>query len=1081
MKKTLIFIIAIMLVIVLSFSLFACNKDKGNENKDNGNTADDSGTKPSGGNGGTTAGKQLSWEELGTNEAVTTQLLTYADQYLTNNATSTKDISTTLQSALQSQANALEGKPIDKVAVKLDTDGCYTVTFTYKNKDTFTYHVEGELEARVAEPGVYAGYAIAKDMEKVDFDTSLAVVYNAFLRTMQQAIEEAGEFGEDYMASAIAGEADKGYTFGGSVEAAFMFNYGAGDSQIGPMSYGLRVYGTLGYDAADTEVAIEVIDEQAGDVVVGLYYKDAVLFLSIDAGDYEQKYYLDDADINAIVGAMLGDIWANECEHDYVDGYCTLCGKVEPEESDAEPFYEHAPNYTKLSDALSDLTGGNSMVGTVVKIVAPLLDSRQVAVGSNTRYIYQIDLDALIKKLLGNSVLGPMIAGAVNPVIESILPELDLGSFQGVGGTLTLSFDVTGGKSATLAGAQVAYNVAQKDFRWNKNDTEAKLYGPVNAAITVSDFAIGDQTVESAKVNTSKYTYFSPMNGEITADVSYVDEADPLSDLNGEYKLIARAEFNPFTLFAGDDTREGAAEIILDKANGDPFFQVYIHDFTCIEGAWDSTVTVYYDGEYYETLASQSDFFSNVFEDFILPLVSRDTESNLKPISDYVWELIDQFSKDYTADEFQADVADYVAEINALAVTKHDIEVKADGTEVDHGVMDSSKFLDAIKTNALDAIRAASSEVADTSDARKAAKEQIAKIVSQAKSDYSAQLKLEGKDESIFDGFNIMSLVSNFSALKGLFIGDDGSAANPNWFDYKLDLSDPQLHANLDYKAYNAVIDILKLALPKFEDLSRDAATVKVEMNTEGYKDKMWVNVVYGDYEVDVLVDITGCIADGRLASKCTMTADIKVLGPTNYIYAVTADLNNWDKDGGTITLSFKESDGARVNKATDEFVKMVITQDWKGEEYVGFDVELKLVTRKADGSGFNEAHLYNISGKHVDGMYVLSIEECGITLGIGNFDGGFDKDNELSFGIPAPWCNFSFSANMGAKDVKIDVTDLKLSKWGAEMTGASAIRGIDTTDQVVIRNTSDSKAMDKALFDVVEDLFGGFFYEPVE
>ena len=1097
MKKTLIVIIAILLVLVLSFSLFACDKSNKNNNTNSNNggeNTENSGTKPSGSGGTTTnTGKQLAWEELGTNEAPTAQLLTYADQYLTNNATEAEDVSSALESALRSQLGNLDGKPIEKVAVKLENDGCYSLTFTYKNKDTYTYHVEGELKARVVESGVYAGYAVTKDMDSVNFDESLGLVYNAFLRTIQQAIEDGTEFGEDYKASAIAGEKKKGYTFGGSVEAAFMFNYGVGDGQIGPMSYGLKVYGTLGYEAADTEVAIEVIDEQADEVVGGLYYQDATLYLNISVNDYKQKYYLDDADINAIVAGILGDIWADECEHAYEDGYCTKCGKVEPEEAEGDPFYMHSPNYKTLSKALEDLTG-SSMVGTVVNIVSPLLVSRSVAVGNDTRYIYQIDLDALIKKLLGNSVLGPMIAGAVNPVIESILPDLDLGSFQGVGGTLTLSFDVTGGRDATLAGAQVAYNVAQKDFRWNKNDTEQKLYGPINAAITVKDFAINDTT--EINLNTTGYTYFSPMNGEITADVSYVDNNDENSVLNGNYKVEARAEFNPFTLFAGDNTREGAAEIIVNKVGGSKFLHIYIHDFTYIDGAWDSTVTVYYDkdgkdndGYYYETLASQSDFFTDVFNDFILPLVSRDTTSNLKPISDYVWELIDQFSKEYTLDEFNDYVTEAVAEINGLKVTKHAYKVtkndKGEEVKEDLGVMDSSTFLDNIKSKALVDIRAASTGVADNSDARKAAKDEIAKIVKQAKSDYSAQLKLEGKNDSIFDGFNLIALASNFSDLKGLFIGENG-AANPKWFDYKLDLSDPQLHANLDYEAYNAVIDILKLAIPKLEDLSRDAATVKVEMNTEGYEGQMWVKVAYGDYTVESLVDIKDCIVteeDGsiKLASTCKMTADLAITGPeTNYVYALTADIKGWDKNNGTITISFKESDGAGVKTASDEFAKMVITQSWDKDEYIGFDVVLTLNSRKADGSGLNEAHVYNISGKHEDGMYVLSIEECGITLGIGNFAGGLDKTNTLSFDIPAPWCNFSYVAAMGSEDIKMDITNLKLSKWGSAMTGASAIQGISTDGKEVIRNTEDVKAMDAALFDVVDDIFGGFFYAPV-
>lgn len=1087
MKKILITIIAVLLVVVMSVTLFAC-KDKNNQNNNQQTTNDDNtGKKPTNGDKTpATTGKALTVEELGDREADVNLMLIYADQYLTNQAIESADNTAGLQTALQAQADLMKGD-IKKVAAKLEADGSYSLTFTFENKDTYTYHAEGELVARAAEPGVYAGYEMGTGTAA--FESSLAEVYNAFLRTVQKALDEGEAFGNDYKESAINGEKTRtGYTFGGSVEGAFTFNYGVGENQIGPMSYGLNVYGTLGYAAEDTEVAVEVIDEKEDEILVGLYYKDATLFLSLNFGEYEQKVYLDNADINAIVGAILGDVFAKECEHAYEDGYCTKCGKVQPEEAEGDPFYMHAPNYTKISAALTDLTNGNSMVGTIVKIVDPLLTSRSTAISGGTRYQYQINLDELFKKLLGNPVLGPIIAGAANPIIESIFPNLDLDSFQGIGGTLTLSFDVMGTKNATLGGVQVAYNVAQKDFRWNKNDDEKKLYGPVNAAITISDFAIDNEIgVEAAKVNKSKYTYFSPMNGEITADITYTDKVDAESELNGDYKLIARAEFNPFTLFAGDETRDGAAEIILNKASGDAFAHVYIHDFTCVDGAWDSTVTVYYDGTYYETKASQSDFFQKTFAEFILPLVARDTDSNLAPISDYVWELIDQFHKDYTADDLAEDVVDAKAEIDKLEVTKHAYNVTKDdkGNEVkeDLGVMSSSKWLDAIKANAKAAIDAAVAEVADTDEARKAAKKEVDKIVKEAKSDYNAQLKLEGKNDSLFEGFNLIALVSNAKDLLGLFI-TDGQPTDAKVFDYKLDLNDLQLHADLDYKVYNKVIKVLQAAIPKLEEFDRDAATVKVEMNTKGYEGKLWVNVEYKGYVVDVTIDIKDCIEtveseDGfswKLASTCDMSADIAITTPeTKYFYAVTAAFEDWDKDGGKITVIFKESDGARVTAARDEFVKMVITQDWNGEEYVGFDVELTLRSRNPETGALNEAHVYNISGKHEEGMYVLDIDECNITLGIGNFAGGIDKRNTLSFGIPAPWCNFSFRFGGEMSDAQFDVTNLKIAKWG---TDDVEIEGIDTTGNAVVRNTVEDKAMDSALYGEVVDLCEGFFYD---
>lgn len=1080
MKKTLIAIIAVMLVLVLTFSLFAC-KDKNSNTTDPGTktNTDTNKDKDKDKEKTETKGTERNADNLGDYEAATDLMLTYADQYLTNNATDKEDVSVALKTAINKQAASIEGKPISSIGVKL-VDGTYQLEFTYKDNSYYTYHDAAELKARTAEKGEYAGYEFADNGDSADFLASLATVYNAFLRTFQQAKEEGGDFGEDYKLAATGGNA-KGYTFGASVEAAFFLNYGVGEGQIGPMSYGIKTYGTLGYDAKDTEVALEIIDELANKAIIGLYYKDSTLYLSIDVNGYTQKKYLDEADINAIVGEMLGGMFAEECEHSYKDGYCTKCGKVEPEAKTGVPFYEHEPNYTSIKDALIDLTNGNSLVGTVIGVVGAITTSRSSVIEGGTRYQYKIELGTLLDKILGNSVLNEIISGTLNPVTASILPQFDLGSFKGVGGDLVLSFDVTSGSAATLSGVQLAYNVAQKDFRWSKLDTERKIYGPVNVAITVSDFDIGEKTVSVQK---NQYTRFSPLQGEITADISYADANS--DEFDGNYKLIARADFNPFTIFAGGELRDGAAEIILDKANGDAFAHVYMHNFTYSEDeGYDCTVTVYYNGTYYETLASQSDFFQNTFADFILPLVSRDTDSNLKAISAYVWDLIDQFSKPYTYDDFTKAMADYKAEIEALAVTKHNIETKADNSIVDHGVFASSKWLDAIKDNALEEIDTAATGLnADSTKAElKAAIKEIARITKEAKSDYKAQLKLEGKYESIMDGFNPIALLTNFSDLKALFINDANGAANPSVFDFDLNLTNPKLWANLDASAYNSVIDILKNAIPKLEDLDANAAKVKVDLNyTKANEGKLYVNVTYKDYLVDVVVDLNGCIEDYKLKSKGTMTADILVKIPDeegkviSYVYAVEAVFNDWDKNNGTITVTFKESDGEEVSRASDTFVNLVVTQSWDGEAYRGFDAVLTLNSRKADGSAMNDAHTYTVSGKYNDTtkMYTLSIAECDITLSIGAFEGGIDKTNTLAYDIPAPWCSFKVAVKMGERDVEIGVSNLKITTWGDDVT----IKGIDTEGKEVIRNTADTNAADVALEELVEDLFIPFFYE---
>lgn len=1101
MKKTIIAIIAVLLVCVLCFALFACNNNN-NENSNNNQQTTDTNKdknkdKDKDKDKDQDKGIERTADNMGDYEACTDLMLTYVDQYLTNNATDNLDVSTALQTAVNKQAAALAGEPISSIKVAL-VDGTYKISFVYKDKSTFVYYDTSaeaayDFTARKAERGEYAGYAFASDGDSIAFLTSLADVYNAFLRTFQDAIDEGTAFGEDYKLAATGGSA-KGYTFGGSVEGAFFLNYGVGDGQIGPISYGLRLEGVLGYDAKDTEVALEVIDEQANKAVVGLYYQNTTVYLMIDVNGYSVKQYLDQADLNAIFGDVLGASFAAECEHNYVNGYCTKCGKVEPPAKSGEPFYKHEPNYTSFKDAASDLTGGNEIVGTVVGIVGALTTNRSSQISGGTRYQYKIELGTLLDKILSNPVLSPLLSGVLNPITESILPQFDIGSFKGVGGDLVLSFDVKGEK---LAGVQVSYNVAQKDFRWNKEDKESKIYGPVNVAITVKDFAIDSEKTITIE-NKSKYEYFSPMNGEITADITYADAND--DSLDGDYKLIARAEFNPFTIFRGGEQRDGEAEIILDKADGSKFAHVYIHDFTYTEAdGYDCTVTVYYDGKYYQTLASQSDFFTNVFADFVMPLVSRDTDSNLAFISSYVWDLIDQFSKPYTYADFCEDYEKYEAELNALAVTKVMTKevVGADGKKTTLVVMEngepkiypSSTWLDDIKSKALydiDAVKKSVGEESEKSEL-KAAIKAVASITAEAKSEYSAQLKLEGKDDSFFEGFNLMAILTNFSDLKGLFVKDDFSAANPSVFDYKLDLTDPQLWVNLDYKAYNSVIDILKLAIPKLQDLDATAATVKVDMNYKAAnKDKLAVNVAYKDYLVDVLVDWSDCFDDNGFKSTCTMKADITVKIPNEqkkvitYLYAVEAKFVKWDEDEGTITVTFKESDGETVRIASDTFVEAVITQDWDGKEYRGFDVKLTLNSRKADGTGMNAAHVYAIEGKYdpESGMYSFGIaefgdEENGIVLKGGNVKFDFDKTNKLSFDIPAPVVSFDCGAKMGEKDVSISVKNLTIANWGKDVN----IKGIDTTNEEIIANTAEVKAADAALYDVIVDLFGGFFY----
>lgn len=1107
MKKTLIVIIAVVLVLVLSLSLFGCNK-KDNQQEQNGGEQQQQQQEPN--------GKTLTADQLGEFKEATDLVVNYADQYIVNNATDKLDNSKNMENDIKKNLSSLGGKSISKVAVKLESDNCYSLTFTYKNKDTYTYHVAKKLQAQVANNGVAAGYGFDASGTSADFLSSMADVYNALLRTIQQAIEKGKAFGSDYELAATGKDAT-GTTFGGSVKGAFTLNYGegekAGTSMIGPVSYGLKVYGKLGYSAKDTQVAIEVIDELKELTVVGLYYigaetaENCKLYLDLNipqekGANYQQKVYINNADLNTLIGNLLGGVFKGQCKHDYKNGYCTKCGAVQPEAPTSDPFYEHEPNYTSIGDAVNDLIN-NENVGIVMSILGTLVKSQTVSISGGTRYQYQLDLGALLDKILGNVTLRGIISGALNPVIEGVLP-LDLGSFRGVGGVLNLSFDVTSDREATLAGVQVAYNVGKKDFRWSAQDEKAKVYGPVNVALTVSDFSLKEQTVRVS----GNYNYFSPLNAEVSADVKVSEISD--EDLIGDYKFVARSDFNPFVLL------DGKAQISITKKGESgayaDFLRIEIDDGKAIQvngkEEWDWNVLVYYavTDSFYQTRTSQSDIFKKLGTEFFLPLVSEDSTSVVAPISDYVWELIHQFSQpyDYTADFLPA-VASAKADVNKLAVPA--------GKEGSKWLNDTGD--DSIKAKALANIdaEAATVNAKSTKAELKAAIKKIKSIASEAKSDFNAQLKLEGKNDSVMEGFNFMELAKKLGDLLDLFMKNkdaDHNAEMAKYFDYVIDFEggDYQLFADLDYNVYNKFITLLQAGIPKLQKFDRSAATVKAYVNYgEDYKGQLKVVVEYDGTTVDVYVNIKDCFEkvnvldeetgepkldkDGKnvttwkLVSTCTMSADVFV-GTTdgNYVYKLVAEFKNWDKENGQINISFKESDGKNVTAASQEFAKAAIIQHWDGEDYKGFDLTLTLASRNKETNNLNPAHTYVLKGSTKNDMYYLTFDfdanstADDILLGIGNFKHDTDKVNKLSFDIEAPYCDISFEAKMGADHVRMDFTNLKLANWGAEVEFAAAL---STADKTMYTNETEENVTDAKLYEIITNILRKFAYAEVE
>lgn len=495
MKKTLTIILAIVLVLSVCLACVACDKPGDSNNGGGGNTQPNDPTEA--------------------DLAVKAVLDSYASAWLVNNA-SDVDLSNDLNNALAAIVNNSYKSTVTSVKAKKDANG-YTLTYKFKDKTTTTI----TLDAPVVDNGIYAGKQYAGTTSGIDADTALGTIINGVFKSIKNAVDAGADFGEN------------GIGFDGT--AYFDFHYGDMETNY---NYGLRVAGQIGINAKDTFAGIEIVDGDA--VIGGLYYEGAAAQpdckLYLNAGEY--KYYIDNADINAIVAKVV----------EYIQGIINGGSDVpstDVTEEVKEPFYNK--EVTKLSDLLPDNI--KSIAGPILSGL--LTDVSKTTVDAGTQYQLKVDLDVLLNGLLKGS-LGDVLSGIDLSTLPAPLNQLDLGSFQGVGGTILITAVVK--DDASLNDLELSYNCGKKDFRFNAKDTEPKVYGPINVAIGIKEFEIGAQ--DKAHVlpsNLGDYVYFSPLNADVTFDVK-VTETDPKTeDLISEKTYVARivSNVNPFNVAEG--------------------------------------------------------------------------------------------------------------------------------------------------------------------------------------------------------------------------------------------------------------------------------------------------------------------------------------------------------------------------------------------------------------------------------------------------------------------------------------------------------------------------------------------------
>ncbi len=517
MKKTLTVIIAIMLIFTLCFACVACNNnpndpvgdDGGNNGGDStgGNNGGDStggnngGDSTGGNNGGDSTGGDSTKKDPTVQDLAVKEIIdSYASAWLVNNA-SENDLSNSLLTAIEKLRSNNYQSVVSALNVELK-DGNYIIKYRFADKS----EISTSIPASSVNNGNYAGYVYDDLESEMNADEMLGAIINALFRSIEAGALDGADFNEN------------GIGFDGT--AYFDFYYGDMDESV---SYGLRLAGQFGLSAKDTFAAIEAVDAN-NNVLGGLYYEGAEnkedTKLYLNAGEY--KYYIDYADINAIVLQIIEMIQS---------GSNPGAGEVISGSEDA-PFYEM--KISKLTDLFADVQiSGMSISGIVSSLlnqVVPTVSEKEVDNG--TRYQVLIDIDSLLDGIVSDFAF---IIDGIN-IFQSLpapLNQLNLSTFQGVGGTLLITAVVS--EDGLLSDIEVSYNCGVKDFRFNAEDAEAKVYGPINVAIGIKNFNVGLQDKTNILPSFAEYEYFSPLNASITLETTVNEEkyvTEIVSDVN---------------------------------------------------------------------------------------------------------------------------------------------------------------------------------------------------------------------------------------------------------------------------------------------------------------------------------------------------------------------------------------------------------------------------------------------------------------------------------------------------------------------------------------------------------------------
>ena len=532
MKKKLGIVIALLLCVVLIFTLVACKKKTTTE-------------EPSTGIAGVTT-EQVAQMEASINS--------YLDEWITNNA---QEEITNQRKLLEADLKAQDGfsftddknKPVTPTINVSFSNGTYTITFSW-NKDavkkTFTKQAKKETYTHWA--GLRSNTA---DYELDDGDEAASDVIDEIIVGMISTVNKV-------TGNAITGK------FGADTIVGF---------EVMDKVYGLRVKGNVDTDvSANNEIGLVVVDvEDNNKELGGLYYKGAST--AAESMLYLQYAQTDD---EGNLKRESGKIVYSYKKLNYADIFGWV-SKVLPQTKAANKGVLDAD-----ADGLASFLEGYGVnVGDIITGVVNELakayrkDDGSVLIDINLGYVMG-QVSSLTREF--------NITSESVPILKSL--GIDLAKMHGLRGHISIAAKVT---DDGLTDFELAVNIPECTFYFTGDENGKKLNIPsISFAIYVNDFNF--KTVREGKVANvipeeaaTKAAYFSPTNVDLSGDI-YINhtEEGKQKALDSTFHFEFMTDINPLEIIANGFSSTAKAALVIKQSDGKTYDAEHASNFLTI-------------------------------------------------------------------------------------------------------------------------------------------------------------------------------------------------------------------------------------------------------------------------------------------------------------------------------------------------------------------------------------------------------------------------------------------------------------------------------------------------------------------